>query len=806
MDNNNNTTKSEVENALGDSAHAITNDGVSLPVMDVDHGQTHFVAPGPMQGTNHYKRPDFHDVPTDNNIKDYLARPYLYTSGVFTSGSTAPVQESHFTPQSFVSTNNLSGAYGYRATVCFRLEVSAAPQAQGIVRMAYEYLPPSGTRSKITYRPVLAQLPGAELNLRSGSAMEVRIPFVSDRDFWPLINGTYTVQAPAFAISVTPYAPVSWDTTTTSTPTWALYFWFEDVELVGKSVGCVTVVPQGNTENAGKGVVTNWFSAASKVATYAASIPLLSSYITPLSWMLNAAHKVSAHYGWSKPTNGSYVGTMQMATVRGINTCADSDFANPMGYYANNEVAVQDGFAGSKVDEMSLCYLTCKPGLIASCNLLPSDTRGQVKWICPVSPSHFVFQSSSTGFSQVSSLFIGANTASGNKVGYCPSPINFCASFFERWRGNIIFRFKFNTTKFHAGKLLIGYVPGEDLNDGVSLGTFSQAPQPTSRYDFQSTLVDLRNTSEIDFLVPFTYPAAWCDTGMDYLQPETGVVNYYGLPNTGAVFVRVIDPLYGPDNVMQSCQMLVEVLSDCGLEFAHPITSLTVPLDPTSTPVLIAQSALSDLAATDATKYAAGERIASVKQLAMRPIWQYQSSALASRNWAYFASISYTAYSAFTTSTPFNYPSDFNTIVSKLGSLYALARGGLVVRVIPTGQTRSTYVSTSTWATYNSTDARSSGLSVEYNVGNFLKLPYYAKNTRMRTGASSRSITTGGVDLNNYTRTLNFNWSTTDSVNIYGLAAGDDFQFGCFTGIGPCVTLGAKGLNASAPGLTRPNP
>ncbi len=792
----NNILKSEVENTTSNNMHGMSNTGISFDEANISTGVTSMTAPGPVEDAHTYYRMKFYDSPAQPNLIEYLSRPAKVESGTFVNGSPAPYSFVS-KPSDFLgpSTPNLAGVYGFRATVCFRVEIAAAPQAQGIVRLVYEYMPYDGALSKASYRPIAAQLPGAEINLRSGTSVEIKIPFVSDRDFWPWINGRYTRDATAFRVSMFPYAPVTWDTTTVTTPSWILYRWFEDIELIGKSTPTVSVVPQaGRNPEADAPKVSTYFKYGSKIATYASTIPMLTSLALPVSWAFDAAAKIAAHYGWSKPNNGSYLGSVHRTWARGINTCVDQDIANPMGYYSNNQVQVLPGFAGNNFDEMSLCYLTCKPGLIASCQLLATDTVDQIKWVTPVAPSCFVFQSSSTGFAQLSAMGLGSTATSGNKPGYFPSPLAYCASFFERWRGNIIFRFKFNTTKFHAGRILIGYVPGEDVVDGVTAGGFSQAPPAGSRYDFESALIDLRTTTEYDFVVPFTYPSAWNDTGM--VLNNAGA---FGVPNIGSVFVRIIKPLYGPDNVPQSADMLVEVLSDCGLELSQPIKSLMMPLDVTTTQIVVAQSG-KDSAGLDACRYATGERILSMKQIAARPIW-YSYPAPTTIGPEPTANLAYYPLTQFA-ANPGSYNVPFiiaDTILNRVGCMFALCRGSIIFRSLPIlssasggATTKSDATASYNWAPALALDISTSGLTVEGDGAAHIHIPYYGKNTRMRTPYNTKTVG-ADYDPNGTTRTLWHGWNNgTGGIQIgygiRGVAAGDDLQFGAFTGVPACVT------------------
>jgi hypothetical protein len=621
-------------------------------------------------------------------------------------------------------------------------------------------------------------MPSADVNLAEGSSAELRIPYCYGEDFW-YFNEADTVDSIGVVV-VSPYGPVQWDTTTVSTPSYTLYYWMEDIESIGRSAPYVQINPQGRETSYPR--VSSWFKAASDVATYAASIPSLTYLAAPLGWAFSATAKIAAHFGWSKPYEGSAGSYMLAGYARAINTCADADHLQPLGYYANNAIAVLPGFAASDIDEMSICSIVCKPGLIASFPLLATDNAGQLKWTTPVAPACFVFQTSvAVGFAQQDCMSAGTTATSGNKPGFIPSPINYVASNFARWRGDLIFRFRFTRTKFHAGRILIGFVPADSPWDGTSVGSAKLAPATIARYDYHSAIIDLRTTSEYDFEVPWTYSRAYCNVGM-----EVAIPGPHAVPSTGFVFLRVIDPLYGPDNVMPQITVLVEVLAKCGLEFAQPITSQLIPLSDIDPQILIAQAR--DLH-HDAAATASGERILSIKQLLARPTWQYLFEA-GVRTLVNEASVDYYFPARFAAVTGLPYLTPVSVLnfpystYSAFAAIFGLVRGSKIARAVPALSTSSTPANfASTFAyfpTAQHNDFRSGAISMEHNTSNAVSIPYYGRHNRTKTGWCSHVIGADG-------RSLIIGAGCTDSSYLLGVAAGDDLQFGAFNGIPPVV-------------------
>lgn len=721
---------------------------------------------------------------------DMMKRPKLIRSALpFVNGSTAVLTV--LSPGAAYMAGlipNMTGVAGFRCTMVYRVEVAAAPQVSGLLKASVLYLPtysgPNLYRSD--YRPIAAQLPGPYLNIADGASMELRVPFKHCVDYFYMNNNIETTLGHRFSLN--PILPVTWDTTTTSSPSVSVYVWVEDVETIGASTPLITATPQSGAE-ARISKPSEWFSGAAKVATISGALmPLLSSYTRPLSWLFGQAANTAAHFGYSKPYIGSYGSVMGNSMVRGHNTCADQDQLQPMAMYSNNEVASLPGFAGTSVDEMSICYLTCLPGLLAVFKLNPADAAGTLKWACPVTPGTFGFQTSATGgFLQAPCCTLGTTSAVGtDKAGYFPTPINFVSSYFSRWRGDLIFRFRFATTKFHAGKLVIGYAPAEDPPNGpvsAYVPTFN-----ASRYDYPSAVIDLRSCNQYDLEVPFTYNRDWA-----YTNAISGRSSAYHAKNTGTVFVYVVDPLYGPDNVSQFCWISVEVFSKCGLEFSQPRTSQLIPLDMTNPITVVAQMA------GEISAYTSGESIKSLKQLAMRPMWQYfgitgPDVSIPQANLNYYKSASFIA-----SAGSYNLPSEEataannyagQTIISRLSCLYALHRGSVTVRMLPSttaSGVQSSFASSAVWTDISDLDYRYAPLSMECRMANQMRLPYYSANNRELTGwVSGTAYPNDRGTLN----TLDVNYGGTDQSSfLLGVAAGDDYQAGLFIGVPACVVI-----------------
>ncbi len=685
------------------------------------------------------------------NIVDYLSRPYPIKRGAFTNGSRSnvdgfAVDAAYFTN---MTSGNASGSLGIRATVCVRVDVSAAPQVSGIVKLAYIPFTANAGFDRGALMPLFAQLPNVELNLAEGSSVEIKIPYIFDRDYFNFNS----IDRLAYVYLVA-YAPVAWDATVTTPPTYVLYTWLEDVKLVGRAATSVaTVTPQGMEKL--DGPVSGILSRASTLTRYIGEyVPAISAYTKPVSWAMTGFAKLAAHFGWSKPNDGTW-SIMGPSFVRGFNTALDVGQATEMGYYANNEVAPLPGFAGTDIDEMSLCYLTCRPGCLAYYHLLTTDTANSYKWSCPINPNRFYFYKTATnvGFAQP----IRPSSAVNSCI--LPTPIMAVTSHFGAWRGDIVFRFKFARTKFHGGRVLIGYNPAPSSPDG-------SLPSDT-RYNYLSVVVDLRVTSEIEFVVPFTYHRAFCKS--DESDGDSD--------NTGNVFMRVIDPIYAPAGVVSYVPVVVEVYSMCGYEVARP-QATTLALAPIATPVFAQSEA----------QYTMGEDIRSLKQLLFRPSpYAFVPMAgvqdVALYGWYTYGGATYTTGQWQTTQWI------SNNRLTDLMSWFGLWRGSLVWWYDADVDNIDIQ--------FGSTVLYSDAIMKERRIMASTRFPYYSCTNRTRTPYTANGVVPRSL-FQDVVRNNPKGAAVTGSpyVRTY-IACGDDFQLGQFICIPPMVTTARLNANGS---------
>jgi hypothetical protein len=424
---------------------------------------------------------------------------------------------------------------------------------------------------------------------------------------------------------------------------------------------------------------------------------------------------------------------------RGYNNCLGVDACQELALYGNNEVLPLSGVDGSDIDQMAFCALTCIPSPIARSILLTTDVYGHFAWTCQVAPACLFFQSNISG----TPWFNQNQPLPSVDVAVIPTPIYALASMFTGWAGDLVFRFKFARTKFMSGRFLIGYNPKPDSQAG-------EVPN-SSRYDFGGEVIDLRTTSTYDLEVPYQYYRDYCPTSFGQLT------NTY---NTGNVFIQVVDPLVVPPDGPQSVTFIVEVFSKCGLQFVNP-TVMSTSICARTTPIF------AQMDKGDSRAYVSGEAILSVKQISAKLARTTMGATIVTLSdlaWMYPA-----------TATFGTFWSGHCSIFSFFSQSYRFYRGSFILRMFPNLPATSEVI----WSP--TTAAADSPLSIENNVVNQVRRPYYNLNkvSRLRPQAGNPMT---------FEPTRYFIMSSSDIGTSYAIVPGDDFQFSSFVGFGPLVS------------------
>jgi hypothetical protein len=151
-----------------------------------------------------------------------------------------------------------------------------------------------------------------------------------------------------------------------------------------------------------------------------------------------------------------------------------------------------------------------------------------------------------------------------------PTYLAYMSQFFCFWRGSIQFDFEFVATRFHSGKLLVGFVP----NDNPAGLTYAAISTSTP-----SAVIDIQQTSKVSFTVPFqsTTPLKYVNHLFDNFD-ETLL---------GYLVVAVQNQLTYASNVSPSIDINLYVRAGEDFSFSvprAPNSTFSIPAPPSAEP------------------------------------------------------------------------------------------------------------------------------------------------------------------------------------------------------------------------------
>lgn len=492
-------------------------------------------------------------------IADYLAKPVIVNSGVFSTTDNATTFGYNDWCVGLTNTlmyDKIKTIYAFKATAVFTIKFNANRFQAGRYLMAF--MPTGGmiqsgtafTDFYSTHRfnkHCISQLLHVQFDLNTDTSAELRIPFSSTLSAMPVYpNFGSAIAGSPGVIFLYPYVPM---VTSTGIATCAYTTWvhYEDVELFGN------IIPQMGkgdvqAQETKPGPVEKGFKLVTDVANALSGVPLLSSIAGPVSWVSAALAKTAASFGWSKPP----LVTDPVRQVRQIipylanfNTKAAVE---PLSLDVENHVSICPGFGGSSEDELSIKFLTNIQAYVNTFGWATAAAVGTELMNFAVRPAMCRF----------------VTTDDGNSV-EAMGPIGYLDYQYQFWRGGFKFVFKFVKTEFHSGRLALTFVPNHAY-------TAPPVVTLTNTAYVHREILDIRGINEFEFIVPYIAPTEWLYTSASGRQDDY----------IGRLYVHVVDTLLCPGTVPQRLDWIVEVAGCDDLEFAVPQRCDIQPIVPTA--------------------------------------------------------------------------------------------------------------------------------------------------------------------------------------------------------------------------------
>lgn len=476
----------------------------------------------------------------EHSIKTFLARPYEFANFHFNTTDLRNAEitrfylfSSMFTKEYY--TSKLKGFFGFRARTHVRLQVNANRFQAGRLVLTYAPVSTNDTTHGFIGQSLTTrtQLPRVNLDVNTQTECSLSMPYISDQPFYQM-DGSGQGYGGHFAVSVySPLVEIGSDPVDCT-----LWVHFTDVELYWPS----SITPQSgarkrvsvNRELVGENKpISGTLSKISSASSVLARIPLVSSFASPISWITGILSDAAKAAGYCKPQSSK----KQPVTLNFTPNWANAtglDYSENTGVFEDNQVSILPGIGATDEDQMDLSYVLSIPTFWSASS-----------WSKTV-PAYGNIAS----FSLDPTAFV-ANIRT-NLV--APTPLAYFSRLFGLWRGTIKFRIIIIKTEFHTGRLRFCFDPAQ----GAAVANANDMSYKVNE------ILDLRTASEWVIDVPYLQTSVYQKT----INPL----------NAGKVSIIVLNELASPPTVPDSVEVAIEVMAGSDFEFAVPgISKFTYP-------------------------------------------------------------------------------------------------------------------------------------------------------------------------------------------------------------------------------------
>lgn len=498
-----------------------------------------------------------------HSLIDVLSRPVQVAMGTWadTDSNNAILQTLSFPQALFDNSVNITDKLNYfaffRADVCIRVMVNANTFQQGkLLGYFTPFVEYTGDRINATSFPSsYTTYPYVMNDASVGNSTDLLIPYVAPYSSYRLLdkvgnigtfylrvlnklasgNCSYTVYAWFTNISVDlPSGRENSLTTSASMLTRLKRMFKVDPTNFAKQLDFVAQAA-GEAEQKSSGVVSATLHTVSDIGTALTSVPVLAPVAGPVSWVSKALAGVAEYFGWSKPLDLSNLSKYANLPGYGYTHGTGTDSGVVLATTQDNLIESRGDLFGNNIDEMEISWIVAHKCFVDRFAMSADDVAESELYSFPVTPGWCQF----------------------NSPEYEPTVTAFVASMFRYWRGSLKYKIQAVKTAYHSGRIRVVYLP---------VSSSSMVDSQDQAYNW---VFDLRNSSEIEFEIPYNNVVEWQRCGLTNKLDST-----YSL---GTIRVEVLNSLRAPDTVSQEIQFNIWISGGSDLQFAVPEIGRYVP-------------------------------------------------------------------------------------------------------------------------------------------------------------------------------------------------------------------------------------
>lgn len=438
----------------------------------------------------------------------------------------------------------------FRGNLHIKTLINGSPFQYGLLRAVY--LPMNGANGwRIRTNPVstvptllpYSQLPGFYIQPQANAGGSLEAPFFFNKNW---LNLTSAGEVNNFGqLDYVVYYPISSATAGGSTSaTVVTYAWLSDVQLMGPTESLSL-----QADEYVEGPISSPATAIASVASTLTHIPVIGKFARATEIGAKSVASIARLFGYTnvpviddvrafQPMNGPMLASSHIGVP-----------AQKLTYDPKQELSIDPSIHGlASKDELALSYLKKKESYFGATSWATTDALGTVLFNMRVNPY----------LMSAVDIVDAALAVQARRVYH--TPLSYMSDMFRSWRGGLRLRIKVVCTKFHKGRLKISYDPRYNIS--------THAVDENLVY---TEIIDIGETDEVEFLIPYHQATAWLDIEKDALVDNwnTGgaLVPRIDIDN-GTLSISVLNTLVAP--AAGSIGIIAFISGADDFEFANP--------------------------------------------------------------------------------------------------------------------------------------------------------------------------------------------------------------------------------------------
>lgn len=491
----------------------------------------------------------FGDVTTDTSIQQFFSRPVRTVSFSWLESDIVGPKTIYAIWGDWVSNaavKNKLNNYAYmKGDLKIKVQISASPFYYGMLQCSYLPLPSMkpDTIAFIGNKWLIpmSQRPKFNIEPQKGDTYTMTLPFIYPANMLNVQDASAFIGMGNLRFDI--YSMLQSANGASGTGiTVTVYCWMDNIVLSGASTGFAA-----QSDEYGEGPVSKPASWIANIAGRLSNVPIIGPFATATRIGASAVSAIASLFGF---TNVPVIEDTKPYHVEAFPKFASSEIGFPVQKLTldpKNELSVDPRILGidSGVDEMAIKSICMRESYLTKTTWSTADAVDAIKFTSLVTPVLYDVDAPSTA-----AFF---------------TPMAQMAVLFHNWRGDIIFTFRVVHSMYHKGKLRISYDPsGQGTNNIVA--------QSTTNNIVHTTILDIGETSEIEFRVPYQQATQFLNAvinGPYWSTSASPAFTHDSASDNGTIMVRVQNTLTAPV-ASSSVDVLVYVRAADNIEFGNP--------------------------------------------------------------------------------------------------------------------------------------------------------------------------------------------------------------------------------------------